>query len=122
MPQTIGIRREKVVADQLNMFSKFVRQRPPSFPIVFLEAVFDRGDGIVRLPVRQHFDHPGSREYPIFAVEAIAAIGIEVGGCDIERNREVVFQARPRDTVSKDIQRFGVRLSAGPSLLRRQRQ
>ena len=94
--ETLGVRGEQVVADDLDAGSEPLNQGWPVFPVVLGETVFDGQD---RMPVDhalQEVDHVVGAEISALAgqVVDIASLVIEVGCCNVECVPDVFAEAK----------------------------
>ena len=57
LAESVSVRYEKVVADDLDLVAQFFGHQRPAFPVVFCHTVFDREDRVFRNEVFVVFDH-----------------------------------------------------------------
>ena len=91
-----GIRGEVVVADDLDASAGSARESDPAVAIVFGQWILDRSDRITIDPVEQHFDHSVAVQFAALEPEPVTPVATELGGRDVERDRDVGSGHEPR--------------------------
>jgi hypothetical protein len=74
---TRAIRREEIVAHELQHATQAPRQRRPARPVLLGERVFDRHEREFARPAVDHADHRLARAFAAFARKKIATVGLQ---------------------------------------------
>src|SRR5512133_1017068 len=69
------VRHEQVVADQLALLAKLLREQLPAVPVVFGQTVFDRDDRVLRAELLVDANHLFARA--LLLIERVLAVGVE---------------------------------------------
>ena len=85
--ETGRVRDEQVVADELDLRAESVGEELPVVPVVLSQRVLDRDDREVVDQALVVLDQLGAA--PVLVVEAVDAVLEELGGCDVEAQRDV---------------------------------
>ena len=81
--QSRGVGDEQVVANELHTIPELVGEQLPTFPIVFVTAVFDRADWVLVDPTGKEVDHSGRIELATVDGIGLFLRVIKLGGGDI---------------------------------------
>ncbi len=90
----VGVGDEQVVADDLDRVAELLGHRDPAVPVLLGQRVLDRDDRVVGPPAS--CSRRSSRR-PILAAPSnwYAAVAVELGGGDVEGERDVAAQGQP---------------------------
>ena len=88
--ETRGAGDEEIVADQKDALPERGRERRPAGPVVFREAVLDRGDRITAGELLEPRDHPAGVAHPALALQPVGALSPERAGGHVQRQQDVL--------------------------------
>src|SRR5260370_37487750 len=88
--QTSDIGDEQVVADKLNLAPDPVGEQLPPIPVVFGHAVLDADDRVSADPSLVEVDELQRGERHALAGELVVAVGVQLAGRDVYRERNLV--------------------------------
>ena len=109
--QTLGIRHEQVVADELQAIAEPLGELPPRIPVVLGGPVLDRHEReLVREP-RIELGHRGAVR--LASLEAIRAVSKELARRGIERDRDPVAMSRTLGCLEHRLDRLLGRVEVG---------
>src|SRR5207247_295024 len=91
--QSLDVRHEEVVADELKAVAELLCQRLPAGPVVLRETVLDRDDRIALGQLRVHRDHSGRVADAALPLEAVAPVAEQLRGRRVERDRDALAMA-----------------------------
>src|SRR5690606_25415035 len=114
--QVLRVRHEQVVADELDTVADLARQRLPAGPVVLVERILDRRDGVARDPLAPELDHLGrALALARRLVEHVGAVAKHLTRRCIQREHDVIARAVARllDRLEDQLERFLVRADVG---------
>ena len=94
-------RRQVVVADDLHARADRLVEADPRDAVVLAERVLDRHDRVAADPVDQHRRKRIAVELAPVERELVGAVAAELGGRDVERDRDVASRAAARPARSR---------------------
>src|SRR2546430_10866207 len=86
---TLDVRDEKIVPDELHPVAQFGREAFPSWPVVLCEAVLDRDEWIAVRPYPVEPDHAGGAEGSLLPRQRVRPVGEELVRCRVYRELEI---------------------------------
>ena len=111
--EALGVGDEHVVADELAR-AEPARERSPAVPVVLGHPVLDRHEREPLAEAAQVLDPVGRREGPALTGELVGAVAIQLGGGDVDGERDVAarLQAHGGDRLDEQLEGLLVRVEA----------
>ena len=77
--EALDVGDEQIVADELHAVADALAEQRPAGPVIFVQAIFERNQGVFAGDVGPVIDHLGAGQGTTFALEDIFAVDIQFG-------------------------------------------